>query len=367
MVRTPALPHRNSHVTSIHAARDVGGIQRAASGAAVLTACFLVLALLTAGCRSAGPPPLGTIDRVDSRLDALVAPGAEIEQLADGFEWSEGPVWVAAGRHLLFSDIPANTVYRWSDAEGLTPYMRPAGYMWEDAPGPELGTNGLAIDSEGRLVVCDHGNRMIARIDTTTFTREVLASEYNGGRLNSPNDLVFRSNGDIYFTDPPYGLEGLNDSPAKELRFNGVYRLRPDGRMTLLTTALTFPNGIAFSPDESTLYVANSDPQRPVIMAFDVLGDGTLSDSRVFFDARPLAAEGRRGLPDGMAVDRHGNVFATGPGGVLVLSPDGDHLGTISTGELIANVAFGDDGSMLYMTSDRLLARVKTNTVGAGF
>lgn len=363
----PPLPDRISRVTSVHAGRDFRGIHRRAACLGVLIASFVAVALLTGGCRSAGPPPLGTIDRVDSRLDALLAPGAEIEPLADGFEWSEGPVWVATGRYLLFSDIPANTVYRWSEAEGLTPYIRPAGYIWEDPPGRELGTNGLAIDSEGRLVVCDHGNRMIARIDTTNFTREILASTYNGGRLNSPNDLVFRSNGDIYFTDPPYGLEGLNDSPAKELRFNGVYRLRPDGRLTLLTTDLTFPNGIAFSPDESTLYVANSDPQRPVVMAFDVLGDGTLSDSRVFFDASPLAAQGRRGLPDGMAVDRHGNVFATGPGGVLVLSPDGDHLGTISTGELIANVAFGDDGSMLYMTSDRILARVMTNTVGAGF
>lgn len=359
------LPTPPTRVTSKSAVHTVARVLRTGAGRVVITAC--ALAVLAAGCRTAGPSALGTIERVDSRFDALVPSSAEIEELADGFEWSEGPVWVAAGGYLLFSDIPANTVYQWSEAGGLTPYMRPAGYMWEDPPGQELGTNGLAIDREGRLVVCDHGNRMIARIDTTTFTREVLASEYNGARLNSPNDLVFRSNGDLYFTDPPYGLEGLNDSPAKELRFNGVYRLRPDGRMTLLTTDLTFPNGIAFSPDESTLYVANSDPQRPVIMAFDVLGDGTLSDRRVFFDARPLAAEGRRGLPDGMAVDRHGNVFATGPGGVLVLSPDGDHLGTISTGERIANVAFGDDGSMLYMTSDRLLARVLTNTVGVRF
>lgn len=300
-------------------------------------------------------------------MDALVAPRAEIELLAEGFDWSEGPVWIQSGGYLLFSDVPANTVYRWSDAGGLTPYLRPAGYMWEDPPGREMGTNGLAVDPEGRLVVCDHGNRMIARIDTIDFTREVLVSEFQGRRLNSPNDLVFRSDGALYFTDPPYGLSGLNESPAKEMPVNGVYRLRPDGRISLLTDELSFPNGIAFSPDERTLYVANSDPARPVILAFDVSDDGTLSGSRVFFDAQPLVAEGRRGLPDGMAVDQAGNLFATGPGGVLVIDPNGEHLGTISTGELVANVAFGDDGRTLYLTSDRLLARVRLETTGLGF
>ena len=334
---------------------------------ALLFGSLVFASYLLVGCRTAGPPLIGGVDRLDERLDALVPRGGAPEMLADGFEWAEGPVWVRDGGYLLFSDIPVNTVYRWSAEDGLAPYLRPAGYMWEDAPGDELGTNGLAVDEEGRLIVCDHGNRMIARVDTVSFTKEVLADRYNGRRLNSPNDLVLLSNGDIYFTDPPYGLAGLNESPHKELPFNGVYRLRADGEVTLLTDALSFPNGIAVSPDESTLYVANSDPGRPIIAAFDLLRDGTLSNQRVFFDAAPLRSDGARGVPDGMAVDRLGNVFATGPGGVLVLSPEGEHLGTISTGELVANVAFGDDGRTLYLTSDRLLARIKLETTGLSF
>lgn len=327
-----------------------------------LSCLLAALLALSAGCRSAGPPLIGGIERADDRLDTLVEPGADVEVLADGFEWAEGPVWVPDGGYLLFSDVPSNTIYRWSESDGLTPYLRPAGYMWDDPPGHELGTNGLVLDRDGRLVMADHGNRMIVRLDSTKFTREVLADAYNGHRLNSPNDLIYRSSGDLYFTDPPYGLEGINDSPHKELPFNGVYRLRPDGSLTLLTDELSFPNGIAFSPDESTLYVALSDPDRPVIMAYDVRPDGTLAGSRVFFDASDLAASGKRGLPDGLTVDRAGNLFATGPGGVLVISPSGELLGTISTGELIANVAFGD--GFLYMTSDGLLARIAVKTEG---
>lgn len=322
---------------------------------------------VTAGCASTDTLRIGSVEREDGRLDDIIRPNAAIEQLADGFEWSEGPVWVRRGAYLLFSDIPTNTIYRWDEVGGLRPYLRPAGYMWNDPAGDELGTNGLAVDPNGRIVMCDHGNRQIARLDTLNFTRETLAAEYDGRRLNSPNDLVFKSNGDLYFTDPPYGLRGLNDSPQKELPFNGVYRLTTDGRLTLLTSELSFPNGIAFSPDEQTLYVANSDPERPIWMAFDVQADGTIENGRVFFDASDLVAAGKRGMPDGMAVDREGHLFATGPGGVLVFSPEGDHLGTIATGELAANCTFGDDGSTLYITSDRLLARIPVETVGLGF
>ncbi len=332
------------------------------------SAILLLLSITIVGCASTDRiSTFGTIERSDDRLDALVPSDARIEKLADGFAWSEGPVWVRDGGFLLFSDIPSNTVYRWDEAAGLQVYLRPAGYMWADPPGAELGTNGLALDADGRLVMADHGNRQIVRLDSTNFTRTSLAARYNGKRLNSPNDLVIRSNGDIYFTDPPYGLRHLNDDPAKELSFNGVYRLRPSGDLTLLTDELTFPNGIAFSPDERTLYVANSDPNRPIWMAFDVSPDGMTSNGRVFFDATDLAQAGKRGMPDGLVVDRSGNVFATGPGGVLVFNPAGEHLGTISTGELIANATFGNDGSTLYMTSDMFLARIRLNTVGLGF
>ena len=329
---------------------------------------LLILGIAISGCATTdGFTTVGTVERSSESLAALVPANARIEKLADGFEWSEGPVWVSNGSYLLFSDIPNNTVYRWDEENGLQVYLRPAGYMWSDPPGAEMGTNGLVIDAEGRLLMADHGNRQIVRLDSTNFTRATLAARYNGKRLNSPNDLVIRSNGDIYFTDPPYGLRELNDDPAKELPFNGVYRLRPTGEVTLLTDELSFPNGIGFSPDERTLYVANSDPGRPIWMAFDVSPDGMTSNGRVFFDASDLVRAGMRGMPDGLVVDRSGNIFATGPGGVLVFNPAGDHLGTISTGELIANATFGDDGSTLYMTSDNFLARIRLNTVGLGF
>lgn len=317
---------------------------------------------------SAAADTIGTVIRLDDRMDTLVPADAVIEKLAEGFEWSEGPVWVPdEGGYLLFSDIPVNTIYRWDEKGGLSPYLRPAGYAGSDPSGAELGTNGLMLDAEGRLVMCDHGNRQVARLNTTNFTRETIASAYEGKRLNSPNDLAFHSSGDLYFTDPPYGLSGLNDSPDKELPFNGVYRVDTSGEVTLLTDELGFPNGIAFSPDEKTLYVANSGGDNPVIRAYDVQDDGTLANSRVFFDGSALIADRAVGAFDGMALDTEGNLFATGPGGVLVLTPEGEHLGTISTGERIANCTFGDDGSTLYLTSDMLLARIRLDARGLGF
>jgi gluconolactonase len=330
--------------------------------------------LLIAACRatpapsvSSSHPTVGRVERLDPALDALVPPDARIEKLAEGFAWSEGPVWRrdTSGGYLLFSDIPHNTIWRWKEGQPLTIWLRPAGYTGPTPPGRELGSNGLTLDAQGRLVMADHGNRQVARVDDSLFTKTTLADRYEGKRFNSPNDLVYRSNGDLFFTDPPYGLRGLNDDPAKELPFNGVYRLTPSGELTLLTRELTFPNGIALSPDERTLYVANSDPERAIWMAFDLAADGTLSRGRVLFDATPLAKRGLKGLPDGMKVDRHGNLFATGPGGVLVITPDGRHLGTIDTGQTTANCAWGDDGSTLYMTADMTLARVRLRTSGA--
>jgi gluconolactonase len=340
----------------------------------LLAACAVAMPLLMAGCRAtaglpaATPYPMvGGFERLDPAFDALVPRDAWLEKLADGFAWSEGPVWRSSGGYLLFTDIPNNTIHRWSEREGLTVFLRPSGHAGPDAPGRELGSNGLVLDAEDRLVMADHGNRQIARLDESNFTKTPLAERYQGRRLNSPNDLVVRSNGDIYFTDPPYGLRGLNQSPLKELDFNGVYRLTPTGELFLLTRELTFPNGIAFSPDERTLYVAVSDSERPIWMAYDVEADGGIGNGRVFFDATPLARQGRRGLPDGLAVDRQGNLFATGPGGVLVFSPDGRHLGTIETGEPTANCTFGDDGSTLYITANMNLLRVRLNTHGLGF
>lgn len=317
-------------------------------------------------------PTVGSIERLDSALDALVPPDARIEQLASGFAWSEGPVWRRASGDLLFSDVPNNTIHRWHDQDGPSVFLRPAGYTGPTPPGRELGSNGLTLDARGALVMADHGNRQVARLDERTFTKTVLADRFEGARLNSPNDLVFGANGDLYFTDPPYGLAGQDDDPAKELRFNGVYRRTAAGALTLVTRELGRPNGIALSPDGRTLYVANSDPARAVWMAYAVAPDGSVvgapdARGRLLFDATPLVRQGRPGLPDGLKVDVHGHLFATGPGGVLVLTPGGRHLGTIATGRATANCAFGDDGRTLYMTAGDRLLRVRLATRGAGF
>jgi gluconolactonase len=327
-------------------------------------ACSVVLAL---AAPSTSAQTIGRVERLDPALDALVPPNAVIEKLGEGFDWTEGPVWRKSGGYLLFSDIPKNAINKWKEGEGITTFMRPAGYNGATPSGRELGTNGLAFDANDRLVMADHGNRQIARLDDSIFTRTTLADRYKGKRLNSPNDLVFHPNGDIYFTDPPYGLDGINDSKAKELPFNGVYRLKPNGELTLLTKDLTFPNGIAISPDARTLYIAVSDGKKPIWMAYDIQADGTIAHGRVFFDPAPLVAQGRIGSPDGMKVDRKGNLFATGPGGVFVFSPAGKHLGTIVTGDLTSNVGFGDDGSTLYMTVNHTLMRIRTTTKGLGF
>lgn len=333
-----------------------------------LTRFFLLFAfLMTRQASFLAAQTLGAIQRVDAQIDQLIPKQAVIEKLAEGFEWSEGPVWVARGNYLLFSDVPRNTIYKWQEGEGVSVFLRPAGYSGENPPGLELGTNGLALDENGVLTMCDHGNRCVSQLLEKNFTKKLLANNYQGKRFNSPNDLVFKSNGDLYFTDPPYGLKGLNQDPNKQLEFNGVYRVTPSGEVTLLTRETTFPNGIAFSPDEKTLYVAQSDPEKAVWFAFEVLEDGTLGKSRVLFDATPWVKQGKKGLPDGLAVDQAGNLFATGPGGVVVLNASGKHLGTIDAGEATANCKFGNDGSVLYITADMYLCRIKLSTKGLGF
>ncbi len=311
-------------------------------------------------------PTLGTIEREDPAFDTLVPRDARVERLAEGFDWSEGPVWDRKAGFLLFSDVPMNTVFKWEEGKGVSVFKKPSGYTGSVARGGEPGSNGLLMDSEGRLVLCQHGDRRVARLESDgSFT--TIADKYEGKRFNSPNDGVYKSNGDLYFTDPPYGLLGLNKDPAKELDFNGVYRVSAkDGKVTLLTKEMTFPNGIAFSPDEKTLYVANSDPKMAIWKAFPVKQDGTLGEGRVFADVTSLGAT-RKGLPDGMKVDAHGNLFATGPGGVMVWSPQGKHLGTFNTGEATANCGWGGDGSTLYITADMYIGRVKLTTRGKGF
>src|SRR5262249_28625320 len=309
----------------------------------------------------------GGIERKDPRLDKLVPKDAKIEKLADGFKWTEGPVWVKDGGFLLFSDIPNNRINKWKEGEGISTFLEPAGYTGDKKRGGGPGSNGLVLDTEGRLVLCEHGDRRLTRVDLKTKKKTVLIDKYMGKRFNSPNDLVFHSNGDLYFTDPPYGLEKNWDDPARELDFCGVYRLSKEGKLTLLTTAMSLPRGMALSPDENTLDVANSDRKQPVWMAFPVKADGTIGPGKVFYDATDIVKAKKPGLPDGLKVDIHGNLFATGPGGVQVFAADGTLLGTLDTGVPTANCAFGEDGTVLYIAANDSIARIRTRTKGYGF
>jgi gluconolactonase len=254
---------------------------------------------------------------------------------------------------------------KWSEREGVSLFLKPAGYTGVADYGREPGSNGLLLDAQGRLVACEHGDRRISVMEKNGGKR-TLVDSYMGKRLNSPNDAVYKSDGDLYFTDPPYGLARGVDDPARELDFCGVFRLSKDGKVTLLTKEMTRPNGIAFSPDEKTLYVAQSDSARAIWMAFPVNADGSLGRGRVFADVTAMMGKSP-GAPDGMKVDARGNLFATGPGGVHVYAPDGKRLGRIDTGERVANCAWGGDGSTLYLTSDMYLCRVPTRTRGAGW
>jgi gluconolactonase len=314
-----------------------------------------------AGPEGSAPAGTGTIVRIDPRFDALVPLDATIEKVADGFVFIEGPVWLRDENRLLFSDVQGNTIYQWSEAQGASVFLQPV-YDGDTAGLRGVGSNGLTLDSQGRLVMCEHGNRRVSRLEADG-TRTILADNFRGRRLNSPNDAVYGSDGSLYFTDPPYGLEDFEESPLREVDVNGVYRLRPNGALELLTGEMSRPNGIALSPDESTLYVANSGETRQLWMAYDV-GPGGLSNARIFFDATAAQAEMGEGGADGLKVDSAGNIFATGPGGVWVFAPDGTNLGVIRPDEVPANVAWGDDGHTLYMTARTGLYRIRLATSG---
>ena len=319
----------------------------------------------------------GSIQRLDSGLDALVPAHAKIERVAagEGFKWTEGPVWIHAG-YLLFAEIPSNSIRKWTPGDGLSVWLEPSGYKGS-APygGPEPGSNGMTLDRRGRLTVAGHAQRDVWRAESMDPHGEVtiLAETYQGKRLNSPNDLVYKSDGALYFTDPPYGLRTQGDhDPEKQLRVNGVYRLAhavdqepgaaPDGtKLQLLVEDLPRPNGIAFSPDETYLYVNNSEPKK-IWMRYPVNADGSLGSGTLFFDATSDTAPG---APDGMKVDREGNVYSAGPGGVWIFSAAGKHLGTIRVPEKVGNLAWGDeDGSTLYITASTSVYRVRTKAHG---
>ena len=311
---------------------------------------------------------IGTIHRDSPEINSLIPEDAVIEVLADGFDWSEGPVWIKDGGYLLFNDIPQNTTYKWSQQDGLTVFIRPAGYaLGDNPPGTELGCNGLFVHPiTNQLVMCDHGNRCIAVLNQRNWTKSIIVNKFEGKKLNSPNDLTISSKGHYYFTDPPYGLT-QPDFPGKELDFSGVYHLSPDGTMRLVTKELDRPNGIGLSPDEKTLYVANSGKKK-IWIKFDVADNGTTGNSRIFYDATEFDKYGKLGGFDGLAVDATGNVWATGPGGVMIFTPEGKHLGSIDTGTYLSNCCFGGlEGNELYITADMYLCRVKVNVKGIGY
>jgi len=306
------------------------------------------------------PAPQLTVERNDPELDAVVPPGARPEALATGFGFTEGPVWSPEG-DLLFSDPNENTIYRWSRDGQVSVFRTKSGYAGVNiSEYKQPGSNGLTFDPQGRLTVCQHGERRVIRIEPTGAIT-VLADRYEGKRLNSPNDLVYRKDGTLYFTDPPFGLPKFFDDPRKELPFSGVYRVR-NGQVTLVTKDLTGPNGIAFSPNERFLYVTNWDEKKKVVMRYPVSADGSLGAGSVFFDM--TGAPGEEAL-DGMKVDAEGHLFVSGPGGVWILSAEGKHLGTLKFPELPANMAWGDeDGRMLYLTARTSLYRLRLGVPG---
>lgn len=314
----------------------------------------------------------GQIIRLDPALDALVPPGAKIEKVADGFGFLEGPVWVHTSTpgYLIFSDIPANAINKWTPDGKVSVFLAKSGFSGADpsnvgyqinnghAVVTLLGSNGITLDKQGRVTYGQHGDHGVVRVEKDG-KRTILADRFEGKRLNSPNDLVYKSDGSLYFTDPPFGLRKLDQDPAKELAFEGVYRWA-DGKLQLLNKDFKAPNGIAFSPDEKYLYV--DDSASKTYWRFEVQPDGTLAKGKLFFD---MSTSKDEGVPDGMKLDRNGNIYGVGPGGVWILTPEGKHLGTIKPPEDPANLAWGDaDGKTLYLTARTGLYRIRTSATG---
>jgi gluconolactonase len=333
---------------------------------------FLSAAILAASTALAFPQE---IQMLDPAVNQIVSPGAKLERVANGFnKWTEGPVWTREGT-LLFAEIPANSIIQWSPAKGAVVFMHPSGYKGSDPyKGPEPGSNGMTLDADGRVSVAGHAGRTVWRMESVDPKAQItiLADSYQGKKLNSPNDLVYKSDGSLYFTDPPYGLQTQSDAdPQKELQVNGVYRIpgarqhkpgaTPDrDRLQLVIKDLARPNGLAFSPDEKFLYVAESGKRQ--WFRYRVQPDGSLSDGALFLDASTDPAEGG---PDGLRVDKEGNIYGSGPGGVWIISPQGKHIGTIKVPERVSNVAWGDtDGKTLYITASTSLYRIKLKIAG---
>jgi len=324
---------------------------------------LLLLTILLGACGTRKEvKTIGSIERADAALDEIISGDAQIEILAEGYNWSEGPVWVEKEKMLLFSDVPENIVYKWTEEKGAEVYLTPSGFSGDSTRSREQGSNGLVVHN-GELILCQHGNRQVAKMNAPLNAPKpefiTIASQFEGKRFSSPNDADYRSNGDLFFTDPPYGLADLDADAEKEIPFNGVYRVTPEGTVTLLVDSVTKPNGIAFMPDQKKFIVANSDPAKAVWYEFELndVADSVIS-ARLFFNATPETSNGK-GLPDGLKIDSKGNVYATGPGGVWIFNSNGKLLGKIKLPEATANCALSPDEKTLYLTSDMYLLRLK--------
>ena len=319
---------------------------------------ILLVGLITNLSAQEKKETIGSVERINPEMDLYVPKGSEVEILARGFGWSEGPVWVDQLNAVLFSDVRNNKAYRWDDKNGLSIFLDPSGFTGIVPANKKAGSNGLTLNSKNELVLAMHGDRRIAKLKSwNEKTFETIVNRYEGNLFSSPNDLVYAKNGDLYFTDPPYGLKDFNNDGLKELPYNGVYKLSYSGSLSLIIDDLSIPNGIAISNDQKTLYVNVSDREDMKIMAYDVTSSG-VTNGRVFFDGNELAKKDN-GSFDGLKIHPSGTIFSTGPGGVLVIKPDGTHLGTIRTEKSSANCAFDSSFQNLYMTSHMYLTRIK--------
>lgn len=314
-----------------------------------------------AACGTKEIRTIGSIERADAALDEIISTNASIEIIGEGYEWSEGPVWIEKEKMLLFTDVPKNIIHKWTEGGGAVPYLTPSGFTGDSTRSREPGANGLLLHNDS-LILCQHGNRQVAKMNAPLNNPKsdfiALASNYNGKRFSSPNDAAFRSNGDLFFTDPPYGLQNLDDDVHKEIPFNGVYKISKNGSVTLLVDSITKPNGIAFMPGEKKFLVACSDPAKAIWYEFSLSESDSVSSARIFYNATSAGAT-EKGLPDGLKIDSQGNVFATGPGGVWIFNKDGKVLGKIKLPEASANCALSPDEKTLYITCDMYLLRVK--------
>jgi gluconolactonase len=320
-----------------------------------------VLTLFIISCKTKEEKNVGAIERIDPELNNIIKEDAKVEVIAEGFDWSEGPVWVDQYKMLLFSDVPKNIIHKWTEEKGLETYLTPSGFTGEKSLSKEPGSNGLTL-KDGKLILCQHGDRRIAMMDAPLDAPKPnfisVADRYDGKRFNSPNDACVRSNGDVFFTDPPYGLPNQEKDSTKETPWQGVYKVSTDGKVSLLVDSLTRPNGIAFLPGEKTFIVANSDPAKAIWYAFDLAENDSVTNARIFFNATSFT-QTEKGLPDGFKVDKQGHIFASGPGGVWIFNADGKVLGKIKITEATSNIALADDDKTLYTTSDMYVLRIK--------